>query len=223
MKTQSKLRLFLHLGAALIALGAGALAVEPSATLFENEDVKVARALEKAHVKGGFHEHKNNRVMVYLQPGHQRFEYQDGRKPAVFEWKTGQVVWSPYEGMHSPEVVSDEPFNIIEVEIKKPGTGLASDAVSLDGTPFSKEFENAQVRVLRLRLAAHQAVPVLARSRKSVAVFLTDQDVRTTDAQGTVQTATRKMGEAVWQMPGSTKIENAGDKPLEMVMVELKY
>jgi hypothetical protein len=90
--------------------GLCALAVEPSATLFENGDVKVSRALEKPHVKGSFHEHKVNRVMVYLQAGRQRFEYQDGRKPAVFDWKAGQVVWSAPDGIHSPEIVSDEPI-----------------------------------------------------------------------------------------------------------------
>ena len=102
---------------------AATIAVEPSATVFENDSVKVVRALEKPHVKSKFHEHTTNRVMVYLQSGKQRFEYQDGRKPAVFEYKAGQVLFSKPEGMHSPEVISDEPFNIIEVELKKPGTG----------------------------------------------------------------------------------------------------
>src|SRR6516225_2874710 len=100
-----------------------AMPVEPGAALLENDQVKVVRALEKAHVKGKAHEHKVNRVMIYLQSGKQRFEYQDGRKPAVFEYKAGQVLFSKPEGMHSPEVISDEPFNIIEVELKKPGTG----------------------------------------------------------------------------------------------------
>ena len=123
MKAISKIQLILCCGAGLCAL-----AVEPSATLFENGDVKVSRALEKPHVKGSFHEHKVNRVMVYLQDGSQRFEYQDGRQPRVFDWKAGQVVWSPSEGMHSPEVVSDSPFNIIEMELKKPGAGMAGQA-----------------------------------------------------------------------------------------------
>ena len=64
-----------------------------------------------------------NRVMVYLQAGSQRVEYQDGRKPAVVEYKAGEVKWSPPEVMHSPEVISDQPFNTVEVELKKPGIG----------------------------------------------------------------------------------------------------
>ncbi|MDQ2841183.1 MAG: hypothetical protein M3Y72_09130 [Acidobacteriota bacterium] len=56
----------------------GAITVETAATIIENDQVKVLRALEKPHVKANYHQHKLNRVMVYLQPGRQRFEYQDG-------------------------------------------------------------------------------------------------------------------------------------------------
>ena len=88
--------------------------------VLENNEVKVARALEKYQVAGKFHQHDMNRVMVYLQPGRQKFEYQDGRQPAVFDFKAGQVVWSPPTGMHSGEVM-DHDFNIIEVELKTQG------------------------------------------------------------------------------------------------------
>ena len=88
----------------IASFAAAPIPVAPSATIFENDQVKTVRALEKPHVKGKFHEHKLNRVMIYLQPGRQRFEYQDGRKPAEFEYKAGEVKWSPPEGMHSPEV-----------------------------------------------------------------------------------------------------------------------
>jgi hypothetical protein len=79
---------------ALLLLGAvlAAIPTAPSAPLFENNEVKVVRALEKDQVVGKFHQHDRNRVMVYLQSGRQRFEYQDGRPPAVFDWKAGHGV-----------------------------------------------------------------------------------------------------------------------------------
>jgi hypothetical protein len=203
-------------------LAIAAFAVEPSAPLFENDDVKVMRALEKAHVKGSFHEHKPNRVMVYLQSGKQRFEYQNGRQPAVFDWKAGQVVWSPADGMHSPEVVGDEPFNIVEVELKKPGAGQAV-AAKLDKKLFTTEFDNDQVRAVRLTLAAHKATQTMVFPGKHVAIFLSDQEIRVTDAHGAVETMKHKLGEATWDGPGSQKLENVGNKPLEVVLVELKY
>jgi hypothetical protein len=204
-----------------------ALAVEPSATLFENGDVKVSRALEKPHVKGSFHEHKVDRVMVYLQAGSQRFEYQDGRKPAVFDWKAGQVVWSAPDGIHSPEIASDEPINIIEVELKKPGAGkmtaIARDALKVDSKHYKLEFENDQVRVLRMTLGAHQGTPMVEHPGNSLAIFLTDQEARTTDSNGRVEAVKHKAGEVVWETPNTEKLENTGEAPLELLLLELRF
>jgi mannose-6-phosphate isomerase-like protein (cupin superfamily) len=190
-----------------------AFATEPATLPFENDQVKVIRALEKAHVKGKFHEHKPNRVMIYLGAGRQRFEYQDGRQPEVFDWKPGQVVWSKADGMHSPEVIGDEPFSIIEVELKKPGTGKTlsgpHDALKADPKHYKMEFENDQVRVLRVKLGAHETTPMIAHSVNSVAVLLTPAP-------------THKAGEATWKPAGTYKDENPGDSPVEMVVVEVK-
>jgi len=202
-----------------------ALPVEPGAPLFENDQVKVLRALEKVHVKGKAHQHELNRVMIYLQPGRQRFEYQDGRSPAVFDWAAGQVQWSPADGMHSPEAISDTPFNIIEVELKKPGTGRAIDSsldpVKIDPKHYKVEFENDQVRVLRAKIGPHESTPLHEHSLNRVTVFLTDQSFRVT-ADGKVESVQHKAGDTVWGTPLTHKEENLSDKPFEVVVVELK-
>jgi hypothetical protein len=196
--------------AAVFAASLPAFAVQPSGILFENDQVKVIRALERPHVKGSFHEHKVNRVMVYLGGGKQRFEYRDGRKTTDFDWKAGQIDWSEPDGIHSPEVVTDEPFNIVEIELKKPGGAtIGKDGLTADPKDFKLEFEKPQVRVLRLKLAPHQSTPVIERTGNVVAIFLTDGDGH-------------KAGDAVWETPGSSKIENTGGTPFEMVLVELK-
>jgi hypothetical protein len=185
-------------------------AVLPSATLFENDEIKVIRALERPHVKGSFHEHKVNRVMIYLEGGKQRFEYKDGRKTADFDWKAGQVEWSEPDGIHSPEVVTDEPFNIVEMELKKPGgAAITKDVLTVDPKHSRLEFEKPQVRVLRVKLGPHEATPVIERRYGTVVVFLNDGDGH-------------KAADAIWEAPGSGKIENTGGTPLEMVLVELK-
>jgi hypothetical protein len=213
-----------------IGLAAAAFAVDiavaPSATIFENDQVKVVRALEKAHVKGGFHEHKMNRVMIYLQPGRQQFEYQDGRKPAVFEYQAGEVKWSPSEGMHRPEVVTNEPFNIIEIELKKPGTGkkimAKLDPTKIDPRNYKVEFENDQVRVIRARMGPHESVPMHEHSLSRVTVFLTDQNILSTEPDGKTATGQHKAGDAIWSTPTTHKEQNLNDKPFEVVAVEIK-
>lgn len=182
-----------------------AAATLPSAGLFENDFVKVTRALERPHVKGSFHEHKTNRVMIYLEGGRQHFEYQDGRKAADFDWKAGQVVWSEPDGIHSPEVVSDEGFNIIEIELKKPGGAAAKASAKVEHGKV--ELDNAQVRVVRLKLAPHEATSSVERN--TIVAFLTDDGAH-------------KAGDAIWETPGAAKIENTGNTPAEIVLVELK-
>jgi beta-alanine degradation protein BauB len=212
------------LGAGFVA--AAAIAVAPSATFFENDQVKVVMALEKTHVKGKAHEHKMNRVMIYLQPGRQRFEYQDGRKPAEFGYKAGEVKWSPPEGMHSPEVISNEPFNIVEVELKKPGTGkkitVPLDPVKIDPKHYKVELENDQVRVIRAHMGPHDSVPMHEHSLNRVTVFLTDQNIRSTGADGKVTVGQHKAGEAIWSPPITHKEENLNDQPFEVIAVEIK-
>jgi hypothetical protein len=193
---------------AVCAAALSAFAVLPSATFLDNDEVKVLRALEKPHVKGSVHEHKSNRVMIYLQPGKQHFEYKDGRAAENFDWKAGQVVWSKADGFHSPEVISDEPFNIVEVEVKKPGKAGAgsSNALKVDPKHYKLEFENEQVRVLRAKLGPHESAKKVERTGNSVAVFMSG----------------KKAGEAVWETAGAAQAENASDEPLEMIVVELK-
>jgi uncharacterized RmlC-like cupin family protein len=204
----------------------GAITVEPSATLLENEQVKVIRALEKPHVKGKFHAHAQNRVLIYLQPGRQRFEYQDGRQAEVFDWKAGEVKWSPANGMHSPEVLSDGAFNIVEIELKTPGTEKAIssnlDPIKIDPKHYKLEFENAQVRVLRVKIEAHGTAPMHEHSLNRVTVFLTDQEFRVKDSHGKNEIMKHRAGEAVWGTPTTHTETNLSNHPFEVVAIELK-
>jgi beta-alanine degradation protein BauB len=212
---------------ALLLLGAALASIPtaPSAPLLENNEVKVVRALEKSQVVGKFHQHDMNRVMVYLESGRQRFEYQDGRKPEVFDWKAGQVVWSPPTGMHKPEVL-DHDFDIIEIELKTQGTDKATtsklDPLKVDPAHYKLEFENPQVRVLRVKIPAHGATPMHEHSTDRVTVFLTDQNFRTKDSTGKVATVEHKAGDVAWGTPVEHSEQNLSDQPFEAVTVEIK-
>ena len=197
----------------------------PKAVLLENSEVKIARALETYNVPGKFHQHDRNRVMVYLQPGKQRFTYQDGRKPEVFDWKAGEVVWSPADGMHSP-LVLDHDFNIIEVELKNKGSDRPitgdNDPVKVDPAHYHLEFENPQVRVLRIKIPPKAVTPVHAFHTDHVLVLLTDQHFLVKDTSGKVQMKERKAGEVSLEKPAEHMVQNVGDEPFEAVSVEIK-
>jgi hypothetical protein len=172
------------------------------------------------------HEHKINRVMVYLSAGRQHFEWQ-GRQPSDLNWQAGQALWSPAGGMHTAEITSDQPVRIIEIELKKPGGGSnpggpALDPVKIMPKNYRVEFENDQVRVVRVKVAPKETLRLHDHATNRVSVTLTDQDFRITAADGTVQNPRRKAGEVAWGTPVKHTEENLGDKPVEIVMVDLK-
>jgi hypothetical protein len=212
---------------ALLFMGAALASIptQPSAVLYDNDQVKVARALEKAQVQGKFHKHEMNRVMVYLQPGKQRFEYQDGRPTAVSVFKAGEVLWSPPTGMHAGTVL-DHDFNIIEVELKTPGTDKPiisdHDPLKVDPAHYKLEFDNPQVRVLRIKVQPHASVPLHTYATDHVTIFLTDQNFHIKDSAGKMETAEHKAGDVVWETPATQTEQNIGPQPFEAVIVEIK-
>src|SRR5580704_16312645 len=68
----------------------------------ENDQVRVLTAHDEPHVKHGLHEHKLNRVMIYLNAGEQDIITQDGKKTTL-KVRPGDVKWSPSTGMHTSE------------------------------------------------------------------------------------------------------------------------
>jgi uncharacterized RmlC-like cupin family protein len=192
----------------------------------ENDQVRVLAVTDKPHAKNSMHEHKLNRVMVYLQPGSQDIVYQDGRK-VTMTWKAGEVKWSAAGGLHTSEIISDTPVNMVEVEIKKEGDPSKTIKTPLDPPKvapksYHVEFENSQVRVIRVRMPAGDGVPMHEHVLNRVMIYISDQNTRMTNADGTVAAAQHKAGEASWAGPAKHKEQNVNDKPFEAVVVELK-
>jgi quercetin dioxygenase-like cupin family protein len=211
--------------ALFVAAEAGLFAQAPQTPL-ENDQVRVIQVTDQPHAKTSPHEHKLNRVMIYLTPGRQEITPQGG-KTAVLQFKAGDVKWSPASGMHVSEVTSSAPVGIVEVEIKKEGdpgktAQTALDPLKVDPKDYKLEFENSQVRVVRVKFGPHHAVPLHEHLLNRVVIYLTDQNGRMTTPDGKVDTAQHKAGEVSWGSPAKHKEENLNDKAFEAVVVELK-
>lgn len=97
----------------------------------------------------------------------------------------------------------------------------AQDPVKVDPKHYKVEAENAQVRVLRIQYGPKEK-SVMHSHPASVAVFLVDGRAKFTFPDGTSQVRDMKAGQTLWT-PGETHLpENIGDKPFELVLVELK-
>jgi quercetin dioxygenase-like cupin family protein len=191
----------------------------------DNDQVKVIHVTQKPKEKTALHEHKSNRVMIYENAGKQIMVA--GGKQSTLEFKAGEVKWSPISGMHTAELVSSNPVTIVEVELKKPGNPAAFkpgplDPVKVDPKHYKVEFENDQVRVLRVKIGPHESTPLHAHSANRVVAYLTDQDIRVTSQDGKVENAKRKAGEVTFSGKATHKEENLSDKPFEVVVAEIK-
>ena len=203
-----------------------ALFAQDARVPIENDKVKVIKVTQAPHIKTRLHKHDMNRVMIYLQPGKQAFDYQ-GAKPVTLNWKAGQALWSPAAGMHIAEIVSENPVTIVELELKKSGSkekvkGAATDPLEIDPRHYRVEFENDQVRVIRVKIGAKESVPMHEHSLDRVVVYLTDQDFKITGADGKEAMAKHSAGDVSFSGPGKHKEENLSDKPIEIVVVALK-
>lgn len=210
----------------VLGLPVAACLFAQSAPLLENDQVRVVNALDKPHAKSQLHEHKANRVMIYLTAGEQEIIGQDGKKDK-FKFKAGDVRWSPANGMHTSEITSDTAVSMIELEVKKPGdpakTGATPlDPVKLSPKVYSVEFENPQVRVMRVQFPAHGSVPLHEHVLNRTVVYLTDQHSKLTSPDGKAEDSQHTPGQVSWGGPVKHTEDNLLDKPVVAIVVEFK-
>ena len=195
-------------------------------TVVENDQVKVLSVVVQPHQKTRTHDHKVNRVMIYLNAGTQDITYTDGKKTTT-SWRANEAKWSPASGMHVAEITSGKPVTIIEVELKKPVPASAKptgpmDPVKLDPKHYKVEFENSQVRVLNVLIGGKEAVPMHEHTRDRVVVYVTDMDFLITSADGKATPASHKAGDVAFSTYAKHKEDNRSDQAVRLMVVELK-
>ena len=100
-------------------------------------------------------------------------------------------------------------------------TAMAQDPAKVDPKHCKVEFENDQVRALRWNLGAHEKIP-MHEHPAHVTVYLTDAHLRTTLADGKTAENHAKAGETSWGAATKHAAESIGDKPNELIQIELK-
>ena len=178
-----------------------------------------------------WHDHRLNRVMVYIFTGGEKVTSLDGFKEDL-KWEPGTVRWSPASGYHftEPPDWKMPPYTgpmIVDIGIKKAGypgdvKGTALDPLRVAPKNVTLVLENSQVRVLRVKLAPRQSVPMHEYTLNHLVVFITDQNVRMTSPEGKAEVVQYKAGNAIWDGPSKLKFDNLDDKPVEAVVVEFK-
>ncbi len=98
---------------------------------------------------------------------------------------------------------------------------MAQDPVKVDPQHHKVDLENDQVRVLRWKIAPHEK-SVMHEHPANIVVYLTDADVKITFPDGKTAERHVKAGQVFSSPPVKHEAENIGDKPIELVQIELK-
>lgn len=88
---------------------------------FENDDVKVWRALVLPNAPLTMHRHEHGRVIIPLRGGTMKIVEQSGSSERHV-WETGKAYWLPANApntMHADVNAGDKPIEVMVVELKK--------------------------------------------------------------------------------------------------------
>jgi len=101
------------------------------------------------------------------------------------------------------------------------GAVVAQDPIVKDAKHYKVTFENEQVRVLKITYGPKEK-SVMHEHPNGVAIFLTVGKISFQQADGKSQDVAVKAGDSMFAPGGKHLPENTGDKPFEVVLVELK-
>jgi quercetin dioxygenase-like cupin family protein len=184
----------------------------PDDVKLENQQVRVVQVTVNPHSQSAIRTHKMNRVLIYRDGGHIQLSGGDGRIEDL-DVPEGDVRWSRAGEPYIMENLTDHPIRIVEIELKTGSGGHTPvsriDPVAVDSRHYNMEFENDQVRVLRVRFGPHEQGVMHEHRLDRVVVYLTDQ-------------ASTKAGSVRMAGAATHTEENAGDEPAELVAIELK-
>jgi hypothetical protein len=156
--------------------------------------------------------HATNRVLIYLDTG--VMTRQDGSDPVQkIQFHRGEVRWRPASGAYVAENIGDRPIRILEIDLKGKPAGPAPvsklDPTVVDAKHYKVEFENEQVRILRVHYDPHDKGELHEHILNRVVLYLNDQP-------GAKADEVRISG------AGTHTEQNAGDQPADRIAVELK-
>jgi hypothetical protein len=203
--------------AMLTVLAVSLHAQAPSGVSIENKldtpQVRVYFATLRPHVPvPSAAGHATNRVLIYLDNGVMTSQI-GSEKIQNIEFHRGDVRWRPASGAYVAENISDHPIRILEIDLKGKPAGPAPvtklDPAVVDAKHYKIEFENEQVRILRVHYDPHDKGQEHEHILNRVVLYVNDQT-------GAKADDVRIMG------AGIHTEQNIGDQPADRIAVEIK-
>jgi quercetin dioxygenase-like cupin family protein len=112
-------------------------------------------------------------------------------------------------------------FTVLFAVIFLSGFSFAQDAAKVDPKHYKVEFENDHVRVLRITYAPGEKGAMHSHPEGMV-IFLSDANGKFTFPDGKTEKRDFKKGFFSWVPATTHQGENVGDKPFELIQIEMK-
>lgn len=120
-----------------------------------------------------------------------------------------------------PSAQVRERLPVFPPDIVPPEVFKSRDALQVDSQHYRLEFENENMRVLRLTLKASEAVP-MHDDNDALVVCLKECHVRFTLPDGRSEDVHMETGAARWIFGDRRSEKNLGTKLIEMLFIEAK-
>jgi len=226
---RSRRRLLIPLAALALLVAGPARGQDPVAiapklqkVLFENDVIRVTRAVYERGEGIGFHEHGRGLVIALTDFKAKSTLPNDSSTTIV---KKAGAVWWRERMRHKLRNTGGKRMEFIEIELKDTAnhepTTLSREPARVDPAHFKLEIDNDYVHVLRFRLDSLAASPMHAHLER-LSVNLTDLDTRVTPLEGKPGRVAGKAGEITWSPAGVHAVQNLGTKLAERLSIEFK-
>lgn len=200
--------------------------VAPAGTVkveYEDSQVRVLRFTEPPGTKMAMHSHPPY-ASISLTNDVAKYTLADGTS-AEQTGKAGEAQFSKAI-THASENIGKTHADAIMVELKTEPAGTVltgeGDMVAVNPAMAKVEVDNEYARITRVTVPPHGMLAMHTHPAASVVVYLSGGKVKTTTADGKVETTTIPAGTVKANKAGKHSNENLGDQATEAVLVELK-
>ena len=191
---------------------AGLSAQMPEEVKLDTPQAKASLLTLEPHHPSTPREYPLQGILVFLESGQMTLTSSSGKAEKI-SFKAGDFHWIPSAGPYVSENIGDRGFRLIDIQLKSrpagplPATDM--DPVKVDPAHYRVEFENDQVRVLRVRYGPHEKGALHEHKLNRVVCYITDHP-------------SLKAGSV--RMSGAARHteENSMDQAVERLAVELK-
>ena len=190
---------------------------------YEDSQVRVLRFKEPPGTKMPMHSHPPY-VAVSLTNDVAKYTSPDGKTTDQTD-KPGEVEFSK-EVTHASENTGKTKAEAVFVELKTAPAGTVltgeGDMVAASPAMMKVETDNEYVRVTRVTVPPHGTLPMHTHPSRYVVVYVSGGRMKTTGADGKVETASLAPGTVRANAPTKHMNQNLGNKSSEAIVIELK-